>query len=348
MIARFSRFALIISIALLIVAFGVWGTLAIWFRTPLGAGLQLPAALAWGALSIAAFVAVLALPRRRWVSAGVYGLALVALLAWWSTIRPSNHRDWAIDVREPSTATIVGDTLTVHNVRNFEWRSESDATPRWETRTYDLKTLRSVDLYADYWASEAIAHTIVSFGFADGTYLAWSIELRRLDKQAFSALAGFFKESELVYIAADERDAIRVRTNIRHEDLRLYRLRVPPDLARRFLEVYVAEANELAARPAWYNTATSNCTTLVFKLAKLVEPGIPFDWRVLLSGYFPAYAYDQGALDKALPFKELRERAKVSDRAIAADGVPQPLFSQAIRAGIPGIDPPAADVSASK
>lgn len=338
MTRRVARGAAIGILALAILGLGVWGTLAIWFRTPLGPALQAPAAAAWGLLSLAVLAILLLSPRRRAATA-VYALAVAALLAWWSAIVPTNHRDWAIDVSRPSTGQIAGNRLVVYNVRNFDWRTETDMTPRWEDRIYDLDKLVSADLYADYWSGEAIAHTIVSFGFADGTYLAWSIELRRKHKQPFSALAGFFKESELIYIAADERDAIRLRTNIRHEDLRLYRLKVPVAVARGFLEAYIAEANALAAAPAWYNTLTSNCTTLVFRMAKLVEPGIPFDWRVLLSGYFPAYAYDRGALDTSLPFEELRRRASISERAIEADGTPQPLFSELLRVDIPGIAP---------
>jgi hypothetical protein len=337
--ARIGRGAILAVLAAAIAGLGVWGSLALWFRTPFGAALQWPVATLWAAASLAVLVALARGGRRRWQAIAFYGLAVAVLIGWWSTILPSNDRNWAIDVSRPTTAEIRGDTLVVHNVRNFGWRSESEPEPRWEERTYDLRKLQSVDLFADYWAGEAIAHILVSFGFADGTYLAWSIELRRKDKQAFSSLAGFFKESELIYIAADERDVIRLRTNIRHEDLRLYRLKVPPAMARGFLEAYVARANALAARPVWYNTLTSNCTTLVFQMARLVEPGIPFDWRVLVSGYFPEYAYDRGALDTSLPFDELSRRARISPRAMEADDVPQPEFSKLLRADIPGIAP---------
>ena len=135
---------------------------------------------------------------------------------------------------------------------------------------------------------------------------------------------------------SNDRDLIRLRTNIRGEDLRLYRLNASPAVARKALLAYVAEANDLADHPRWYDTATTNCTTAVFNIARVVEPGFPLDWRILLSGYFPDYAYDHHALDTSLPFAELRERAKISARAIAADAAPSAEFSRAIRAGVPG------------
>lgn len=146
-----------------------------------------------------------------------------------------------------------------------------------------------------------------------------------------------FKQSELVTLAGDERDLIRLRTNIRGEDLRLYRLNANPETARKALLAYVAEANALADKPRWYNTATTNCTTAVFRIARIVEPGIPLDWRVFISGYFPDYAYDRHALDQTLPFAELREKAKIAARAKAADAAPSEEFSRAIRGGIPGV-----------
>ena len=172
-----------------------------------------------------------------------------------------------------------------------------------DTPVQILSKLVSIDLIADYWAGEAIAHTMVSFGFSDGQFLVWSIEMRRLKTQSYSAVAGFFKHAELVILAGDERDMIRLRTNVRPEDLRLYRLRSSPEVARRALLTYVDEANELAKEPRWYDTATTNCTTVVFNIAKVVEPDIPHDPRVVLSGYFPDYAYDHKALDQSLPVR---------------------------------------------
>lgn len=332
---RFLR-ALLIAIAVLIaVGFGGWGAVALWYKTPLPPPLRIGVCAIWLAVMLAAGLALLAGRRRQGVGLGA--AAIVLLLAWWSTLAPSGERDWAPEVARTVHGEVAGDALTLTDVRNFDWRSETDFTVRWETRRYDLSQLASVDLIADYWMGEAIAHVFVSFGFSDGRFLAWSVELRKTRGQAWSALAGFFKQSELVALAGDERDLIKLRTNVRGEDLRLYRLNVAPDLVRKALLAYVEEANKLAVEPRWYDTATTNCTTAVFKIARMVEPGVPLDWRVLISGYFPDYAYDHHALDDGVPFAELRERSKISARAKGADAAPSAEFSKAIRVGVPGI-----------
>jgi len=333
---RFLRFLSAAAFVLIALGFGLWGALALFYRAPFPSPYPVVIAALWTALTLGALVGFFGGRRRQ--AAAVLFLAIALILGWWSTLRPLAERDWAPDVARTVRGEVVGDRLTLTDVRNFDWRTEEDFTPRWETRAYDLSKLVSIDLIANYWAGEAIAHTIVSFGFADGRYLAWSIELRRQRGQEFSAIAGFFRESELVIIAGDERDFFLLRTVARDEDLRLFRLNADPELARRALLAYVKEANKLADNPRWYNTLTTNCTTVVVNIGRIVAPGaFPLDWRVLLSGYLPDFAYDHGALDRSLPFPELRERAKFSGRAKAAEALPSEEFSKAIRAGIPGI-----------
>ena len=258
---------------------------------------------------------------------------IALVFAWWSTIRPSNDRDWQPDVARNVTATIDNDRLVVDNVRNFNWRSDQDFEQRWEQRSYDLSQLQDVDLILSYWSGEAIAHLIVSFGFADGRRLDFSIETRKERGEEYSTIAGFFKQYELVIIAADERDIVRVRSNVRGEDVRIYRLRMPPEYARRLLQEYVDDVNDLSRQPRWYNTATGNCTTLVFGMVHTLRPGLPLDYRILLSGYLPNYAYDIGATDTSIPFEQLRALARIHDKAKEADGDPD--YSRLIRVGIP-------------
>jgi Domain of unknown function (DUF4105) len=251
----------------------------------------------------------------------------------WSTIHPSNDRDWTPDVARSVPGTTDGDRVVINNVRNFTWRSDTDFDSRWEQRTYNLSYLTNVDLIMSYWGNEAIAHTIVSFGFDDGSRLAFSIETRKERGEAYSSIAGFFKQYELAIIAADERDIVRVRSNVRGEDVRIFRLRMTRANAQMLFREYVEEANDLARAPRFYNTLTTNCTTLVFEMVRVIHPGLPVDYRVLLSGYLPNYAYSLGATDTSMSFERLRDLSRIHDKAVRADTDPD--FSARIREGIP-------------
>jgi hypothetical protein len=330
-IGRLARWIGFICLAAAILLVGGWCALAVWFRLPTAAAIRDVAGAALLVLTLGT-IGCLA-TARRWRVLSVYVAVVAAVAVWWTTIRPSNDRDWAPDLARTATATIDGDRLVVDNVRDFAWRSDIDFDQRWEQRTYRLSQVTNVDLIMSYWGDEAIAHTIVSFGFQDGSRLAFSIEIRRERGEAYSTLAGFFKQYELAIIAADERDVVRVRSNIRGEDVRIYRLRMSPANAQKLLREYVAQIDDLAHHPRFYNTLTSNCTTLVFRMVRVIHPGLPMDPRVVLSGYLPDYVYDLGAVDTSMPFRKLQALSKVHDRAKLADAAPD--FSAKIREGVP-------------
>jgi hypothetical protein len=256
-------------------------------------------------------------------------------------IAASNDRDWQPDVAMTPYATINGEMVTIHNVRNFDYRTETDFTPRWETRTYDLRKLDSGDIIAVYWAGKAIAHVMVSFGFGGKDYLAVSIETRKEKNESYSTLAGFFRQYELYYVVADERDVIRVRSTYRQpqEDVYVYRTNAPVKNIRRIFLDYVRSMNDLREHPSYYNTLTTNCTTSILMHTRMNPESPPMSWKVLLSGYVPDYLYDLGKIDTARPFPELEKLAHVNARAHAADR--DPAFSQRIREGLskPGVMP---------
>jgi hypothetical protein len=220
-------------------------------------------------------------------------------------------------------------------VRNFAYRTETDFTPRWETRTYDVSKLDSVDLIAVYWAGKAIAHTMLSFGFDGKDHLAVSIETRKEKGESYSTLAGFFRQYELYYVVADERDVIGVRTTYRQpqEDVYVYRVSGPLKNARQVFLDYLKGMNELHERPSYYNTLTTNCTTSVLFHTRMNPESPPMSWKILLSGYVPDYLYDLGRLDNTRPFAELERISRVNERAHAAGA--DAAFSQRIREGLP-------------
>jgi hypothetical protein len=324
-----------LAVSLAWLGFASWGALALWFRQPAGPQLLLPAIWSIGALLILVYFFR---SRRRYAALGMFLLA-ATLMVWWSSLRPRADANWSPDVARIPTAEIGPDWLTIENVRNFTWRSDADFTERWERRTYAFSNVTGADLFLSYWMGEAIAHAIVSFSFADGRQLAWSIEVRRQVGEEYSALAGFFRHNEVVMVAADERDVVKVRATVRQEDVRLYRLDIRADTARRLLRAYANEANDLAATPRFYNTLLTNCTTVVYRLAKQLDPAITLDPRVVLSGYLPSYLYDHDFLDRRLPLAKLVESSRIASKAPGAED--DPNFSKRIREGVP--DPRSAD-----
>ncbi len=326
-----SRFFLLGLVSLALLPVGLWGAGALWYRLPL------PVVVRIG--FIAAFL-ILTLVAARWLwlpdqRRGVLllGLVWLALGGWWLMLRPSNDRVWQRDMAHIATAEIDGDTLTVHNVRNFMWRSDTDFDERWETRRYRLSALTSADLFLSYWAGESIAHAIISFNFTDSAPLAFSIEIRKERGEVYSAYAGFFKQYELAIIAADERDIVKVRATTRGEDVRLYRLDMQQATVRALLGEYVAFANDLAARPRWYHTLTTNCTTVIYGMAHRLDPRIGLDWRILLPGRLPSYLREREFVSRRMPLATLVERSHIGARTAGAE--PDTDFSERIRQGIP-------------
>jgi uncharacterized protein DUF4105 len=307
-----------------------WGALAIYYSNLSPPALRTGLSLAFvlGAAAGLLFVR----PRRR----AVYGFLLVfaGLLLWWLSIPPSQDRDWQPDVAVLPSATIEGDQVTIHNIRNLDYHSETDYTVRYYDKTFQLSQLRTVDLFLSYWGSPSIAHTIMSFGFAGDQYVAISIETRKEKGEDYSTIKGFFKQYELIYVVADERDLVRLRTNYRGEDVYLYRLHGPPEVARQLFLAYVRDVNRLAEHPAWYNALTENCTTAIYRLARPYAVRSWWSWKLLVNGHLDELMYENGAVDRSLPFTEFKARSRINERAMAANDAPD--FSQKIRAGLPG------------
>jgi len=327
-IRRIGRWLARIAAIIAVLFAGLWGALAIWF------GLH-PASpwheILTGGFALLALAAAVCLALQRWRVVALFAVLFVVVLGSWASLRPSNDRAWAPDVAKTAAGTVEGNRLVIKNVRNFVWRSDSDFDARWETRSFDLNQLQGADLIMSYWSGETIAHTILSFGFSDGQHLAFSIEVRREKSQPWSALAGFFSAYELAFVAADERDVLGVRTNVRGEDVRIYRLRMKPAQARSLLIEYVNEANDLAREPRFYNSLTANCSTQIYSMVRTLRKDVPWDYRIVLDGHLPDYIYELGGLDTAVPFANLRESSHIQGKASSLD----PDFSQKIREGIP-------------
>jgi hypothetical protein len=327
------RFGLTLK-ALLIALLTSWGVLAIYYCAPPKAGFALAAA--YGLCGLLALFGLFMSGQARRAS-GLFILVFACVVVWWETLRPSNDRDWQPEVAVLPYATINGDLVTVHNIRNFDYRSQTDFIPAWYDKTFDISKLESLDFIAVYWMGPAIAHTFLSFGFKGGSYLAISIETRREKREGYSTIKGFFRQYELYYVVADERDVIRVRTNYRvpPEDVYIYRIKGPVANGRRLFLEYMQRINALKEKPEFYNTMTQNCTTAMWLNSRINPDHMPFSWKVLASGYAPEYLYENGRLNTTLPFSEVREHSRINDRALASGNAMD--FSRRIREGLPTI-----------
>ena len=279
---------------------------------------------------------IFAFARGWWRKLAIFTAWFVTVLCWWLTLKPTNDADWQPDVAMLPSAEIDGDSVTFHNVRNCEYRTVTDYTPRWETRTVHLSKIAGIDIAINYWGSPYMAHPIISFQFSDAPPLCFSIETRKKVGQSYSAIGGIYRQFSLIYIVADERDVIRVRTNYRkNQDVYLYRTTITTAGAReRFLE-YVKTLDQIREQPCWYNALTTNCTTAIRHQHPAAER-MKWDWRLLVNGKGDELMYERHAIATAgLPFAELKQRALIDIAAKAANDSPD--FSTRIREGRPGM-----------
>jgi Domain of unknown function (DUF4105) len=324
---RFLRFVLIVFSGLIGALLVAWSAGALYFDLPASPLLRTTGSILWaaGAAALGIFGGL----GGRILA--IFGFAVI--VGWWLTLRPSQHEDWQPQVATLGYANREEDRVTVHDIRNFDYRSATDFTPRYDTRTFDLANLRALDLFINYWGSPYMAHPILSFDFGPEGHLCFSIETRPKRGQNYSTLGGLYRQFKLIYIAADERDVVRLRTNYKREDIYLYRLLLSPEEIRTRLMEYLGRLNELHAHAAWYNAVTANCTTSIRAQHARTEQA-PWDWRMLVNGFADRMLYERHVLAGDLPFAELRAQALINGRAQKAGDAPD--FSQRIRAGLAG------------
>lgn len=306
-----------------------WATLAILYS-------NLPVALrpwiagSFGMLSVAVLLWKYHSFRVRLGFLAVFTIVLV----WWLTIPPSNNRDWQPDLATLASADIDGNNITLHNIRNCDYRTETDFTCHYYDKTFDLSKLVYLDFFLVYWGSPSIAHTMMSFEFEGQGIVTFSIETRKEKNENYSTIKGFFRQYEIFYVVADERDVVRLRTNYREggkgEDVYLYRMPTEQAFLQKVFLSYLHKVNHLNKQAEWYNALTDNCTTSILRHTMPYNPKARFDWRLIVNGYIDEMLYERGTIDTSLPFAELKKRSYINPLAQAADKDPD--FSRKIRA----------------
>lgn len=329
---RLLKFLLIALLTFMVFCMTVWASLFLYLSPLPNSALRSALAIAFAVGTLASFIIF----RKRWRALLAYLVVFAALVTWYYSIPPRLDRDWSPEVARLPTATVNGDLVTITNIRNLDYRSETDFTPRYYDKTFDLSKLQSTDFICVFWGSPAVAHVMASFGFGGDDYVTFSIEMRAEKGEPHSLLESFFRKFELIYVVADERDVIRVRTDFRNprEQVYIYRTRLPIENQRKLFLSYVSKVDSLSHTPEWYNTLEDNCTTGVLqRIHQSYKGRARYNWKILLPGYVGEYAYDCGMLDSSMPFAELRERCLVNAKAQAAGDAPD--FSKRIREGLP-------------
>jgi len=269
--------------------------------------------------------------RRRWlVALGLPALLSLPFVYVQLAERPSLDRDWSPDQSVMPNAAIDGDKVTIDKVRNFTYRAPDDYTPAYEQRSYDLARLDSVWFMVERFGdAPAIAHTLVSFGFG-GEYVAISVEIRKERGEVYSALKGLLRQYELMYVVADERDAIGLRTNFRRDPVFLYPVKTTRERMRTMFVEMLARANRLSLEPEFYNSLTNNCTSnIVAHVNTLAPRSIPFSYKTLLPAYSDRLAYELGLIPDDQPFDRVQAAHRID--LVAQQGPVGPDFSRRIR-----------------
>jgi Domain of unknown function (DUF4105) len=244
---------------------------------------------------------------------------------------PTNDRDWTPEQAKLASADFDGNRVMVRNIRDCRWRSSDDFTLSYYDRSFDMDDLCSVDfIVVPFNATPSLGHTMLSFGFTDGEHLAVSVEIRKERGQTFSAIGGFFRQYEIIYVVASERDVIQKRVTCDLSDVYLYRSTATPEQARELFVDVMRRVDKLARSPEFYDTLTNNCTTNIRNHVNHLKPHeVPYDYRVLLPGLSDELAYDLGLIERHGSYAQTRLRARVNYQAYLHRN--DPMFSEAIR-----------------
>lgn len=243
---------------------------------------------------------------------------------------PSNDREWELDQKILSYAEFSGNEVTVFNIRNFKYESVDQYTPAYYDRTFNLDELTSVDYIVEPFGSIGAAHTFVSFGFENGDYVTISVEIRKEVGESFSPFKGLFRNYELMYVVADERDVIKLRTNHRKDVVYLYPVTTSKENMKKLFVDMLTRANALKEEPEFYNTLANTCTTNIADHINEIAPGrVPWDLRLLLPKNSDVLAYELGLIDNSMPLEALRTKHKIND--LAEQYADEESFSNKIR-----------------
>jgi len=264
----------------------------------------------------------------------IFLCVLFIFILWQVTKTPALEADWQEQLAMPSTAEFNGDMVTIRNVRNYRYGpTEADMHPDYYDRTYDLTQVKNVWYVSEpFNENERAAHTFISFEFKNGDFLAITIEARKTKSQTYGVWKGMMHTYPLIYIAADERDVVLLRANLRKDRVYVYPVKLEkPENARLLLVDMLAKMNDLLINPEWYNTLFTNCTSSIAKHVNKLTPGriSPLSWQLWLTASADELALKHGLLDTDLPIEKAREKYLINEMSEEAGDTPS--YSRDIR-----------------
>lgn len=322
------------SFSVFVVVSSLWLCIALWVQQPLGVLLSRVLIGIWlaFALSVLGVYATHFFSRKKDVL--LYIIGFLMALGWYLSLQPQQNRAWNPEVARLLSYEQQDNLVTLHNVRNFSWQADGSYIERWETRRFDLNQISGVNIITSYWMGPQIAHTLVNFDFDNSAPITFSIEIRKEKNEDFSAIGGFFRQFELSLVASDEKDIIYTRSNIRGEQVYFFPVKMPVAERRALFEEYLAKADQLAQNPKWYNTLTSNCTTLVFDMVQAVsQKSLPTDYRLIASGYLPNYLHDLGVINPNMDMASWYQQAHVNPKS-RGKNLSSAQYSALLRQGV--------------
>ncbi|TVP72425.1 MAG: DUF4105 domain-containing protein, partial [Gemmatimonadales bacterium] len=321
------------ALALPVVA---WGALVLVWAGGFGGsapGWRMALALLWAAGALALVVGL----RSRQRAFGALAGWTAPVLIFFLLLSPSNDRDWEAPSSRTAHATIDGREVTLHDVRDFRYAEDGSWEPAWYDATYDLDELeRTWFVLTEFGEMEGLAHVMLSFEFSDDRFVVLSVEIRRQEGEAYHPVGGAFRQYELMYVVADERDALALRTLVHRDSTWLIPMRAGPEKSAEFFMDMVHRMNDLHEEPMWYNTLFNSCSSnLARHYERVNDLRLGWDRRIFLPGFGDELLEELDLLPEGMDRQAVRARFQVNDRALADGGSLD--FSRAIREGsLPG------------
>ena len=293
MMKKFFPFLFKLIFLLFFFLLSLWSFGAIWYSNLPEKWMRVTSAFL---LPVLLLSLIICFRKRKKIRFAAISLVFIGIIIWWSLIPASNNQDWLTQFAAMPRAVINGNTVSIENIRNFEYKTADSFVPRYINGTYKLDELKSLDMAVSYWdGNTAVAHTMLSFGFSDGRHLVLSCETRMRKDQVQGAVPGLFKQYNILYIIGTEDDLFKLRTNYRKEELYLYPTNSTPEECVKIFLSLIDRCDKLIQGPEFYNTLTFNCTTSLLPSIRKVTAR-HCDIRFCLNGYSDRMAWEFGWL----------------------------------------------------